>query len=602
VLQNLEDIPDRLRDLVFTNAEGNPFYVEELVKMLIEEGVILKEEPHWRVQSERLYDIKVPPSLAGVLQARLDRLPADVRTVLQQASVIGRIFWDDALVAFHDQADDQTYTAVVNDSLNLLRDREMVFQRQSSAFAGTKERIFKHILLRDVTYETVLKRLRLSYHRLAADWLIANSKERLDEMAGVIAAHLDAAGDNLRAIKYFRQAAAIAKALYAHQEAINHLKRAIELAAEEQEERDLIPQLYEALGDSLTITGKFASAEEAYQAALACLPTGEPVELAELERKLAATLPPQQREAESEAIYLAALARLDRSPPTTVDQRWQSIRLNNLLGLQDVLYFLHQPEAMSELKEQTQALLDEVGTAEQHASFYSRLNQMSFLQNRYYMSSENVALARKALRYAQKSENARLIARQRFHLGFSLLWHGDLDDAVAVLQKSLATAKELGDSWLQNQCLVYLTIPYRLQGNISQVMVLQPDLIEISRQVGNKTYIGVSLANAAWLHYRAGEWRQAQAQAEAAVATWDSTMYPFQWLALWILLAVALQRDRLPDAIDVARAMLDSEQQQQEGVHVFLEKAVAAWEANDQSTSQIRLATAVELASQHSYV
>jgi class 3 adenylate cyclase/tetratricopeptide (TPR) repeat protein len=229
VLQKLENIPDALRDLVVANAEGNPFYVEELVKMLIEEGVIRKAEPHWQVQTEQLHTIKVPPSLTGVLQARLDRLSPEVRTVLQQASVVGRVFWDAAVAAIHGRANDEATAALVGDSLNTLRDREMVFQRQTSAFAGTKERIFKHAVLRDVTYETVLQRLRLSYHALVADWLIENSSERLGEMAGVIAAHLERANRESEAVDYLKLAGDLAISSYANEEAIDYIDRAISL-------------------------------------------------------------------------------------------------------------------------------------------------------------------------------------------------------------------------------------------------------------------------------------------------------------------------------------------------------------------------------------
>ena len=89
--------PPTLRELVVNNAEGNPFYIEELVKMLIEDGVIQKGEESWQVDASRLERVRVPPTLAGVLQARFDSLPANERLLLQRAAVIGRIFWDHAL-------------------------------------------------------------------------------------------------------------------------------------------------------------------------------------------------------------------------------------------------------------------------------------------------------------------------------------------------------------------------------------------------------------------------------------------------------------------------------------------------------------------------
>jgi predicted ATPase len=78
-------------------AGGNPFYMEELVKMLIDQGAIVTSAGRWTLDANRLHAIAVPPTLVGVLQARLDSLPALERRALQMASVIGLSFWDAAL-------------------------------------------------------------------------------------------------------------------------------------------------------------------------------------------------------------------------------------------------------------------------------------------------------------------------------------------------------------------------------------------------------------------------------------------------------------------------------------------------------------------------
>ncbi len=138
-------------------AEGNPFFIEELVKMLVEDGVIVKGEEQWQVVPSRLAGVHVPPTLTGVLQARLDRLPPEERTVLQQASVVGRLFWDRAVARINASAEEGIGRAGVMDRLAALRGREMVFQRETSAFADAREYLFKHALLREVTYESVLE-------------------------------------------------------------------------------------------------------------------------------------------------------------------------------------------------------------------------------------------------------------------------------------------------------------------------------------------------------------------------------------------------------------------------------------------------------------
>ena len=74
ILQKVENVPETLSELVVIGAEGNPFFVEELIKMLLEDGVIVKGEEHWRVEPSRQTQVRVPSSLTGVLQARLDRV------------------------------------------------------------------------------------------------------------------------------------------------------------------------------------------------------------------------------------------------------------------------------------------------------------------------------------------------------------------------------------------------------------------------------------------------------------------------------------------------------------------------------------------------
>jgi len=167
ILQRVERVPVELRDLVVKGAEGNPFYIEELIKMLLEDGVIVKDEAHWRVKMHRLAEVDVPTTLTGVLQSRLDSLPQGERALLQQASVVGRIFWDRVLQHMVNQEVDRVPGDGIGTSLSSLRGRELIFHREGSTFAGSEEYIFKHALLRDVTYESVLKRLRKVYGGVA---------------------------------------------------------------------------------------------------------------------------------------------------------------------------------------------------------------------------------------------------------------------------------------------------------------------------------------------------------------------------------------------------------------------------------------------------
>ncbi len=192
VLQRLPGASSTLRALIEKQAEGNPFYAEELVKMLIDDGVIVVEDERWRVLDERLSTARIPSTLTGVLQARLDALSAAERRAAQLASVVGPVFWDDALHTLDPNAPPM---------LPALEHKAIVQSRMESAFAGTREVAFQHHLLHQVTYDTVLKSDRREAHARTAAWLAARVGDREDEYLAVTAEHYERAGDHVLALQ-----------------------------------------------------------------------------------------------------------------------------------------------------------------------------------------------------------------------------------------------------------------------------------------------------------------------------------------------------------------------------------------------------------------
>ena len=249
------------------------------------------------------------------------------------------------------------------------------------------------------------------------------------------------------------------------------------------------------------------------------------------------------------------------------------------------------------MKGQTEALLEEAGTAEHKARFYARLGQLVLLQSRYQISESRLQNSRLALAHAQASGNPALIARQWFGYGFTLLWHYDLEEAEIALQKVRAMAEEVGLAWLRNQCLSYISILLRFLGATTRMETLLPLLAESSEQIGYANYRGVYRANSAWLDYRAGSTGDALRRARAALDLWSKSSYPFHWLAHWVLLVLALQAGRLPDAVTAARALLDPDQQRlRGGLPAVLAAAVSAWDGGQQATAHRELQRAVDLA------
>lgn len=233
ILKNVSDLPKDLVETIAVNAEGNPFYLEELIKVLIEDEVIVKDSEEWKVVPQMLTQVRVPATLTGVLQARLDRLSQPENDVLERAAVIGRTFWDAAIASMHGSESAKLVigTDDVKTALATLRNKELVFSHQPSAFASAQEYIFKHAILREVTYERVLKAKRKLYHRMAAEWLIQQSGERLNEYLGLIAQHYELAGDNHLAVEFLERAGLQLVRLSAYRESLSAFERAMSIIA-----------------------------------------------------------------------------------------------------------------------------------------------------------------------------------------------------------------------------------------------------------------------------------------------------------------------------------------------------------------------------------
>jgi class 3 adenylate cyclase/tetratricopeptide (TPR) repeat protein len=233
LLKKLPDIPAALSELLTSGAEGNPFYMEELVKMLIDQGAICTGEL-WSVAVERLLVTKVPPTLTGVLQARLDSLPRAEKRALQQASVVGAVFWDRALAAVDVQAAEHLPTLV---------QRELTLPRADPTLEGLREYAFRHQLLHQVTYNTVLKRNKREGHAKVAQWLADPTQQRSlrgGDFLGMAAEHFERAGDEANAAEFHARAAEQAGQRFAHERVLAHVGRALALLGEPPAARPLM--------------------------------------------------------------------------------------------------------------------------------------------------------------------------------------------------------------------------------------------------------------------------------------------------------------------------------------------------------------------------
>ncbi len=204
ILRNVEALPEQLSRRILDRADGNPFYLEEFIQALLDAKVI-RSSPRrgrWKLDLARLGSLELPDTLVALLEARLDNLDADHRALLQQAAVIGAVFWRSALQAVH------SAPPILDADLALLARRGFIYTQEPSTFEDTEEYHFHHALLRDVAYQALLKPDRMSDHGKVASWLVETTKAsgRSGEFASIIADHYEQAGELLIAADWYTQA------------------------------------------------------------------------------------------------------------------------------------------------------------------------------------------------------------------------------------------------------------------------------------------------------------------------------------------------------------------------------------------------------------
>ncbi len=182
-LLDIDDLPDHVRRQILTRAEGNPFFLEEIIRQLIDSGIVSHEGGRWRA-AEGAGAVVIPDTVQGVLAARIDLLDPPHKRVLQAAAVVGRTFWPGPVARLlNGEAKDMDL------ALAELEDRDLVRSRVASAVAGQPEFIFKHVLTRDVAYETLPRRERADAHTAVGAWIEETVGDRVREFLELLAHH-----------------------------------------------------------------------------------------------------------------------------------------------------------------------------------------------------------------------------------------------------------------------------------------------------------------------------------------------------------------------------------------------------------------------------
>lgn len=170
-----EEVGTRIADA----AEGNPLFVEEMLSMLIDDGLLVREDGRWRAAGD-LSTVPVPPTIHALLAARLDRLTGDERAVIERAAVEGKLFHQGSVVALTSGLLD----SAVAEHLSALVRKDLI-RPDKPFFSGENAYRFRHLLIRDAAYESIPKEVRSGLHERHAEWLAAKTiSVEYDEIVG----------------------------------------------------------------------------------------------------------------------------------------------------------------------------------------------------------------------------------------------------------------------------------------------------------------------------------------------------------------------------------------------------------------------------------
>ncbi len=546
---DLKPVPMPVLELIADRSDGVPLFAEELSKSFIETGVFDRTDGG----GTSIDETAVPTTLNELLVARLDRHP-ESRRILQTAAAIGRDFSFDVLSAVIDESDH-----ALSAHLNTLVSAQIIVPTP----AAVRRYSFRHALMRDAAYETMLRSVRAMVHaRIAA---VLGARFRKITPAHVLGSHWGLSGNHAEATRCFQQAAEQASSRYANTEATAYFKSALNHLEQVTLSDGLHPgtlperaDLLEQLGTVLTLVHDLDGAVAAYREAVG-LVQDNPRKTARLHRLTGNAL--QQDRAGSLAELAAAEAALDQTAwrdDAELLREWIDIQLNTL----NVHYWSGDGEAMSQL---AAGLAQDVGsmTAEQRAEYFDQLVLRDLRMSRYDPTEDTIATASNYVSAAEETGNLAIVASALFILGFVNLHSIRLPQAQEAMSAGLEAARKSGHRKIELRCMTYLSLVYRRMHNPSEATRLSHESIALARELQMHEYIALATANLSWEAWQRSADSTACKLAREAMVQFEKTSiaYPFEWSALLPLIASGQTQKDLSEVPNLCARLLDSSQQ-----------------------------------------
>jgi class 3 adenylate cyclase/tetratricopeptide (TPR) repeat protein len=533
------EVPEEVRRLVAAKAEGNPLFLEEVTKCLLEDGTLSRE--HGRVVlARRLEQVAVPDRIHDVLMARIDRLAEEPKRAIQIASVIGREFALRLLERIREVGD--RASALVAD----LRAVELVYEK---AVHPELAYMFKHALTHDVAYASVLAHRRKELHRtigLAMEELYA---DRLAEHYETLAHHFERGEDWERALEYHERSAAKAADRYASGAAAWHCRQALAIA---DRMGTAVPaarrrELEERLGLACMYLSEFRESGDAF--ARAAEHAGEPsrraVDLVNASHSYvwAHAGEPARRTADA-ALALARAA----------GHREAEAHALSMIGFRRGV--LGEIGAYAEHLQEAWRLVEPAPGAEIAGLLHFLVAEISEWRGDYELS---LAHGERALAIGRKLGLAHLLIWSNWFLGKAACCRGDYGRALGLLEEGRGLTERIGDRAWNTRLLNTLGWCYAEIGDLERARASNQGAARVAREIGDAEIIANAEINLALNHLALGEATRAR-EGLAALLAEPPPEFPFMHWRYSMHLEDALGRVALAQG-DPAQALAGAERE-----------------------------------------
>lgn len=465
-----------LRDLLTRRAAGNPFFLEEAVRSLIDTG-ILKKTPMGTRFSGDLTNLEVPTTVQGVVLSRLDSLTPSAKQLLLEAAVIGPSF-DLSLLR-------QIATRPQELPLHLeTLLRSDLLSEVADANDRPTEYRFRNTLIQEVAYNSLLKKRRTLLHRQIAETLERLHGHHLDEYLPQLAHHYGRSDERERALRYLLRFGDKAAAIYANQDAIGCYRRALELLEQEDDQPALKAEILEKLADACGASGEPDAALESWQAAFGHYERlGQPERLAAVHRKMGQHWWGQGDREQAVEHWQRGLELLVHD-----NDNVEKAFLYQELGR---LYFRSGDDQQAVAWAQKALELGQRLGAPEVLS--QACNTLGVSLARRGDLEEGVAQVKQSLQIALQHEQFAAACRAYTNLGM-LLAAINREQALSYCHEGLALAKKIGD--LSQQSWLYASVASSfcsLVGDCSQGVEAAEASMALDRQLGQRNHLPIPL-------------------------------------------------------------------------------------------------------------